>query len=90
MQDLGKTDNSVINLVLTTGIRFSPSRPEQLPVLQAGHQLFCGYDQGLGERLFLIEALADAQRLYDAYANGGALTIKWYEAPVLFVEGDPS
>lgn len=82
MRDLGKTSNNVISLVLKALPLYG--RPAELPRLPAGHHLFCGYDQGMGERLFLVETLGDAQQLDDAYANGGALTIRWYSAPVIF------
>ncbi len=38
----------------------------------------CGYNQGLGERLFVCETLDDMCELYDGYARGGALEIQWY------------
>lgn len=88
IQDLGKTGDSVISLVLKDLRLYG--RPEQLPRIPAGHHLFCGYDQGLGERLFLVETLGDMQQLDDAYAQGGALTIRWYSAPVIFTAGDES
>lgn len=83
IQDLGKTGD-LISLVLKD-LRLH-GRPEQLPRLPAGHRLFCGYDQGQGERLFLVETLEDMQQLDDAYAQGGALTIRWYSAPVVFTD----
>lgn len=53
-------------------------RPNSFPVLKDGKSLVCGYDQGLGERLIVCDSLEDMQELYDAYAAGGALRIKWY------------
>ncbi len=53
-------------------------RPTQLPYVPEGSKVICGYDQGLGERLFVCESVEDMQQLYDSYARGGALTIKWY------------
>jgi hypothetical protein len=66
---------------LTTGerLRMGVSRPVALPNLPEGWDLICGYDQGLGERLLVCESLEDAQRLYDAYARGGALGLTWYK-----------
>ena len=58
--------------------RVGHRRPEKVPTLSDGWKLVCGYDQGLGERLFVCENVADAQELYDAYARGGALDIHWY------------
>ena len=49
-----------------------------MPALPDGHALICGYDQGLGERMIVCDTLEDAQRLFDAYARGGALRINWY------------
>jgi hypothetical protein len=53
-------------------------KPERMPKLITGHKLICGYDQGLGERLFVCESLVEAQQLYDSYYNGGAIRINWY------------
>lgn len=52
--------------------------PTDFPKLRDGDSLVCGYDQGLGERLIVCESLEDMQQLYNAYASGGALRIRWY------------
>lgn len=57
-------------------------RPNRMPYVASGEQVVCGYDQGLGERLFVCENLQDMQELYDSYAKGYALTIKWYHGKV--------
>lgn len=57
---------------------FGSGRPTAFPRLREGDSLICGYDQGLGERLIICKSLEDMQTLYDAYAVGGALHIKWY------------
>ncbi len=54
-------------------------RPTKMPSLPSkDHRVICGYDQGLGERLFVCESLEDMQELYDAYYGGLALRIHWY------------
>jgi hypothetical protein len=53
-------------------------RPSQMPSLPQGHDVICGYDQGLGERMIVCESLEDMQQLYDSYARGYALRIYWY------------
>lgn len=53
-------------------------RPTTMPRVPTGHNVICGYDQGLGERMIVCESLEDMQQLYDAYARGGALQINWY------------
>lgn len=53
-------------------------RPKSMPFVPAGCKVICGYDQGLGERMFVCETTTDMQELYDAYARGGALQIRWY------------
>ena len=53
-------------------------RPKRLPIVPKGSAVICGYDQGLGERLFVCESLEDMQQLYNSYTRGGALNIKWY------------
>jgi hypothetical protein len=49
-----------------------------MPSLQSEDKVICGYDQGLGERLFVIDSLEDMQKLQDNYARGGAINIYWY------------
>lgn len=77
MVELGKKSEVVgaDKLVTLQGIH---GRPSRLPRIAEGHKVICGYDQGLGERLFVCETLGDMQQLYDAYARGGALQIHWY------------
>lgn len=53
-------------------------RPITFPILGKKESVICGYDQGCGERLIVCEDLADMQQLYDGYAQGWALRIKWY------------
>lgn len=53
-------------------------RPARMPKLDDNKSLICGYDQGLGERMFVCGGLEDVHELYDAYARGGALRIHWY------------
>jgi hypothetical protein len=53
-------------------------RPMHMPATQPNEAVICGYDQGLGERMFICENLEQMQYLYDNYARGGALGIYWY------------
>lgn len=53
-------------------------RPMELPFLKEWEKLICGFDNGLGEKNIICETLEDAQALYDKYAQGWALRIKWY------------
>ncbi len=57
-------------------------RPARLPLLQEDEVVICGYDQGAGERMIVCENLQDMQKVYDAYARGGALSIHWYRGEV--------
>jgi hypothetical protein len=59
------------------------TRPAQLPQLPEGHRLFGTLNQGFGERLFLIETLADAVRLWD-WQDLALEAPTWYSAPALF------
>ncbi len=54
-------------------------RPTKMPTLVGNERVICGYDQGLGERMFVCGNLQDMQELYDSYARGGALNIHWYK-----------
>lgn len=75
MIELGKRDEifGVLEPIKISGC------PSKLPLLKEDEQLICGYDQGLGERLFVCETIEDALYLYNAYANGEALQISWYK-----------
>jgi hypothetical protein len=59
------------------------TRPVQLPRLPEGHRLFGTLNQGFGERLFLIETLEDAIRLWD-WQDLAMEAPMWYSAPALF------
>jgi len=77
MIELGKRDEVFgADLLQPLTIAGRPTRMPSLP--SAEHKVICGYDQGLGERLFVCESIEDLQQLYDAYAQGGALVINWY------------
>jgi hypothetical protein len=64
-------------------VMLSGTRPVRLPQLPEGHRLFGTLDQGFGERLFLIETLDDAVRLWDLQDLAMASPV-WYSAPALF------
>ena len=53
-------------------------RPTFIQPLIGDEEIICGYDQGLGERMFVCDTLKDMQELFDAYAIGGAINIRWY------------
>ena len=55
-------------------------RPTQLPTTPEESKVLCEFNQGLGERIIVCNTLEEMQELYDAYATGGALRIKWYHA----------
>jgi hypothetical protein len=78
----------LVDLTLPRGgrpaVMFRSSRPTALPSLPEGHRLFGSLDQGLGERLYLIESLADAQDLWDKQDYALAAPV-WYSAPAMFV-----
>lgn len=57
-------------------------RPDAMPNVGGNECVICGYDQGLGETLYLCETLSDMQELYDAYAGGYALRICWYRGKI--------
>jgi len=52
-------------------------RPMSMPYLHEGETLVGIYDQGLGEKQAPCPTLEDMQRLYDSYAAGYALSLKW-------------
>lgn len=52
-------------------------RPTTMPRLGKGEQVVGIYDQGLGEKSVLCHSLADMQKLYDSYASGMALRLRW-------------
>ena len=80
MQELGKKTEIFGSELLRplTGFDAIHSRPDRMPTLRGKDKVICGYDQGLGERMFVCDTLEDMQALYDAYASGGALRIHWY------------
>jgi hypothetical protein len=53
-------------------------RPTSMPLLRKEEKVVGVYDQGLGEKDMFCETLADMQKLYDSYASGMALTLKWF------------
>lgn len=77
MIELGKK-SECFGVDLLVPLRNVHGRPTRLPPVPDGSQVICGYDQGLGERLFVCESLEDMQLLYDGYRKGGALSIYWY------------
>jgi len=52
-------------------------RPTSMPNLAKGETVVGVYDQGLGERQMVCNSLANMQSLYDSYAQGMALTLRW-------------
>jgi hypothetical protein len=66
------------------GVGTKPNRGmiEKVP---KGHSVLCGYDQGLGERLFVCQSEEDIQELYAGYRRGSALDITWYSGIVVII-----
>lgn len=58
-----------------------PSNLFAMPTVPEGHSVICGFDQGLGERMFVCETLEDMKELYSKYSMGYALRIHWYSGP---------
>lgn len=52
-------------------------RPTSMPSLQKDERVVGVYDQGLGEKMGVCNSLEEMQDLYDAYARGLAITLKW-------------
>lgn len=77
MQELGKKSD-IFGVEKLVSLRVN-GNPTKMPVLEKDEKLICGYDQGLGERIFVCDNLEDMQTLYDSYAKGGALRIHWYK-----------
>lgn len=73
----GKIQATTISRRPLTGIYSIYSRPITMPVLKKGEQVIGVYDQGLGEKELVCTSLEDMQKLYDAYAQGMALTLTW-------------
>lgn len=78
MQQLGKKSEVLVadKLQKLTDVH---GRPTKLPFLHGNEKVICGFDQGLGEVLYVCDTLEDMQQLYDAYAKGMALSIYWYK-----------
>jgi len=77
MYELGKKDE-IFGADKLVPLNIS-RKPTEYPALKEGEKVICGYDQGLGERLFVCDNLEDMQRLYAGYYSGGALSIQWYK-----------
>lgn len=52
-------------------------RPNTMPYLEEGEQVVGIWNQGLGDKRTVCNSLMDMQKLYDSYASGMALTLKW-------------
>lgn len=87
MKDANPGANALVDLTVPRGPRpavmLRSARPTALPSLPEGHRLFAGYNQGLGEKLVLIETLKDAQDLWDSQDNMLESPV-WYSAPATF------
>lgn len=58
-------------------------RPIEIPMFSnKDDRVICGFDQGLGEDLYVCETFADMQELDAAYGRGLALTIHWYTGTI--------
>ena len=62
-------------------ITFS-GRPVAMPALDDGQLLVCEYIRAQGipslNLNMICTSVADMQKLYDGYAGGGAVQLKWY------------
>ncbi len=61
------------------------NRPTRMPTLGSQEMVIAGYNQGLGEWMFVCESLEDMTELWDSYASGGALTLNWYAGDPVFL-----
>lgn len=96
MTELGKKDE-IFGAELLRELRayndyqVSNGRPTSFPRLQKDEKVIAGYDQGLGERMIVCDSLEEMQELYDLYARGSALRIKFYADPdpgfVIVIQG---
>jgi hypothetical protein len=86
MYELGRKEQAVGTKVSNL-IEVHYMRPTSFPLVSPGEAVICGYNQGLGEHLFVCESLDDLQELWDRYATGYTLgctlTIAWYVGDVL-------
>ena len=57
---------------------FDYSCPGYMPIMPEGCKLICGYDQGLGERMFVCNDMDWVRELFGWYSRGWAFSIKWY------------
>ena len=53
------------------------NRPTTMPFLSEGQKVVGVYSQGFGEKILVCDTLADMQSLYDSYARGMALRLRW-------------
>ena len=78
MKDLGLRKNiyGTENLVRQSWLPM----PASFPDLPKGHYVVGGLGMDLEgfENLVIVESLADMQRVYRAYENGGGESINWY------------
>ena len=79
MIELGKRDE-IFGIEMLVKLSIS-GKPTSMPSVPDDHSVMCGFDQGLGEKLYVCESLEDMQHLYDSYAKGMALRITWYSGP---------
>lgn len=52
-------------------------RPTYMPGLKQGEKVVGVYDQGLGDKRKTCNTLEEMQDLYDSYAQGWALKLRW-------------
>lgn len=83
MIELGKKSeifgvDSLRQLKPNVDIQFNNSGPQGMPRLKDNEKLIVGYDQGVGERMFVCDTLEEMQTLYNHYVAGSALHINFY------------
>jgi len=73
----GKTADITVTAISRKPIPNLYGRPTSMPYLQKGEKIIGIYDQGLGEKEMPCSSLAEMQELYDSYASGMALKLRW-------------
>jgi len=76
LQELGKKDD-IFNVDLLEEVKIF-GKPKKYPKIPQNHKIICGFDQGLGEILYVCDTIGDMQDIYEHYAKGFALNIYWY------------
>ena len=82
MYELGKkkeVENQINNLVL---LDLPFERPISIPHTTVDSVVICGFDRGIYVIMYVCESLEDMQELFDSYAKGMAVNIRWYTGEI--------